>query len=165
MYMNEKIQAILLKIVLGLKKLKWVAGQDWEITLKGEGHIPLVRQIEVEGNMGDDNWKDFVETMIHLKLSSDDEITYFPEYTAYANVFMRGAENKDVVFKMNVDVAFTKEDVRSNEKFDLAARKINGLVEDSMENEYRDYIDANEQNIKAYKQGGWKADNDMPRGG
>jgi hypothetical protein len=163
--MNEKTQAILLKIVIGLKRLKWTAGQDWEITLKGEGHVPLVRHIEVEGNMDNEKWKDNVETMIHLKLSSDDEITYFPEYTVYANIFIRGAENKDVVFKMDVDVAFTKEDVKADDKFALASRKINGLVEDSIENEYRDYIDANAKNIKAYRQGGWQADNDAPRQG
>ena len=163
--MNEKIQAILLRIVLGLKWFQWVAGQDWEITLKGEGHVPLVRQIEVEGNMDDEKWKDNVETMIHLKLSSDDEITYFPEYTVYANIFTRGAENKDVVFKMDVDVAFTKEDVKADDKFALASRKINGLVEDHIEQEYREYIDANAKNIKAYRQGGWKADNDAPRQG
>lgn len=161
--MNEKIQAILLKIVLELKKDKWSVAPDWEITLKGEGHVPLSKNIRVEGNLGDDEWSDAVETTIDLKLTSDDELTYFPDYTIYANIFIQGGSSKDIAYKLDADVAFTERDVRDDAKSTLAAKKISRLVEDHIESEYSDYVDQNGQDIKDYKQGGWRADHDPER--
>ena len=156
--MNEKIQAILLKIVLELKKDQWSVAPDWEITLKGEGHVPMSKNIRVQGNLGDDEWADAVETTIDLKMVSDDELTYFPDYTIYANIFIEGGSSKDIAYKLDADVAFTDRDVRDDAKAKSAAQKISRLVEDHIESEYSDYIDQNGQDIKAYKEGGWRED-------
>lgn len=161
--MNERIQAILLKIVVELKKMRWKAVPDWEITLKSEGHVSMVKSIGVEGSMGDEEWRDEVETYIDLKLSSDDEITYFPDYTVYGNIFIDGGSSKDIAYKMDADVAFTERDLGDDAKISIAAKKIDRLVENHIEQEYGDYIDMNAQEIKAYKQGGWKADDDASR--
>jgi hypothetical protein len=156
--MNEKVQAILLKVVVELKKLQWYPGRDWEVTLKGEGHVPLVKQVSVEGNLGDEEWRDEIETALDIKLMSDDEITFFPEYTIYSQISIPGGPTKDVLHKMDADIAFTENDLNNEQKHVLAARKINRLVESHMQEEYGDYIDQNENEIMAYKQGGWKAD-------
>ena len=162
--MNEKIQAILLKIVLNLKKSNWSAGPDWEITLKSEGHIPLVKKILVDNNMPDNTFRDEIETMIDLNLITDDEITYFPNFTMYANIMVSGGPSKDVVVKQDVDVAFTDKDFQNEGKIVSSARKIDRMVESYIENEYDNYIDANSNAINAYKQNGWNANNDEPRG-
>lgn len=161
--MNEKIQAILLKIIVQLKTMRWKAASDWEITLKSEGHVPLIKMIGVEGNIGVEEWRDDIETYIDLKLSSDDQITYFPDYTVYANIKVAELETKDFVYKMDVDVAFTAEDFKNEDKINLAARKIDRLVENQIEQEYGDYVDTNSESIKYYKRGSWKADDDASR--
>ncbi len=56
--MNEKILAILLQLTISLKESGWVTGKDWEITLKGEGHVPLIKQIPVEGGLDDQKWSE-----------------------------------------------------------------------------------------------------------
>lgn len=161
--MNEKIQAILLKIVVELKKLRWSPVADWEITLKSEGHVSLTKQVGVEGSMGDEEWRDEVETFMDLKLASDDEITYFPDYTVYGSIHIDGGAIKDIAYKMDADVAFTERDLGDDAKIALSAKKINRLVENHIEQEYGDYVDMNAQEIKYYKQGGWKADDDASR--
>jgi hypothetical protein len=159
--MNEKIQAILLQITLELKKLKWVAGSDWEITLKSEGHVPLVKQVAVEGSMGDEEWRDNIETHLDLKLTSEDELTYFPDYTIYANIFIEGGSNQDIAYKMDADVAFTERDVRNKDKISLAAKKIDRLAESHIEQEFSDYVDMNANAITFHRQqGGWKEPED-----
>ena len=154
--MNQNIQAILLKVVLELKKLKWLPGKDWEITLKSEGHVPLVKQITVYGAMDDNEWKDTIDTHIELKIESDDQITYFPEYTIYANIMIDGGSSKDIVYKMDADVAFTDKELGDTRKIDQCAKRINRSVEDHIEEEYSDYIDNNADEIEQYKQGGWQ---------
>lgn len=161
--MNERIQAILLKIVVELKKMRWKPVPDWEITLKSEGHVSLTKAIGVEGNLGDEEWRDEVETFIDLKLASDDEITYFPDYTVYGSIHIEGGVMKDIAYKMDADVAFTERDLGDDAKTNLAAKKIDRLVENHIESEYSDYIDMNAQEITYYKQGGWKADDDASR--
>jgi len=158
--MNEKIQAILLKIVLGMKKEHWAVAPDWEVTLKSEGHVPLSKSIRVQGNFNDDEWSDSIETTIDLRLTSTDELTYFPEYTIYASILIQGGQIHDIAYKLDADVAFTDQDVRDEEKATASAKKISRLVEDHIESEYSDYVDQNAQDIQAYEQGGWKADDD-----
>lgn len=156
--MNEKIQAILLKIVVELKKSRWRPAPDWEVTLKSEGHVPLIKNVGVEGNLGDEEWREDINTYVDLKLSSDDELTYFPEYTIYANIFIEGGETKDIAYKMDADVAFTERDLNDEHKITSAAKKIDRLVESHIQQEYGDYVDMNAEQIKAFKRGGWKAD-------
>lgn len=160
--MNEKIQAILLKIVIQLKKMRWKPVQDWEITLKSEGHVSLQKLVGVEGNLGDEEWRDEVDTFVDLKLASDDEITYFPDYTVYANIFIEGGSSKDIAYKMDADVAFTERDLTDDEKILLAAKKIDRLIENHIESEYSDYIDMNGQEIQYHKTHGDPLGGDSP---
>jgi hypothetical protein len=158
--MNEKIQAVLLKLVIELKKLGWSAGEDWQITLKGEGHVPLMKMVPVQGTMNNEEWHDHVEIAMDLKLDSGDEITYFPDYTIFGQIFIDGGDNMDIAYKMDADVAFTKEDFKNGEKIVGAARKINRLIDDHVQNQYYKYIDDNTENIQYYKSSGQgRADN------
>ncbi len=149
--MNQKITAILLGLTVALKRVGWAAGKDWEITLKGEGHVPLIKRIQVQGALGGEKWSDSIETYIDLKLVSDDEITYFPDYTIYAHIALEGVEPKDLAYKMGGAVAFTEKDVRKGNKISDAAKKINRLIEVHINNEYQDYLDVNEKQVKVYK--------------
>jgi hypothetical protein len=152
--MNEKIQAILLRIVLELKKQEWSVASDWEITLKGEGHVPLSKTIQVSYTFDSEDLEDRIETMIDLKFESEDEVTYFPSYTIYANIFIDGGESKDIAYKLTADVAFTDKDVQNTKKTSTAASRISRLVEDHIKNEYGDYIDQYGQDIKNLRRGG-----------
>jgi len=149
--MNEKIMAILLQLAVSLKESGWITGKDWEITLKGEGHVPLTKQIPVEGELDNQKWSDNIETYIDLKLDSDDQITYFPDYTIYAHITVEGAEPKDIAYKMGGSAAFTEHDVRAKAKVSDAAKKINRLIDTHINHEYQDYIDMNEKRIKMFK--------------
>lgn len=158
--MNEKIQAILLKIILDLKKENWIISPDWQITLRSEGHAPLKKDIPVDGTLGDDEWNDKLETHIDLKLITDDQFTYFPEYTVNTSIFIEGGTIKDVVHKMTADFAFTDHDYNNADKAGETARKISRLVENFIEEQYAEYINENSEQITDYKNGAWEADND-----
>jgi len=158
--MNDKIQAILLRVVLELKKRHWSAAPEWEITLKSEGYIPLVKQIQVDGSLDGRDWKDVVETTLHLKFSSRDQITFFPEYSIYASMLLAGGENKDIMYDQDVDVALTEKDIKDDNKIKITANKIDQQSGDYINEEYNEYVLSNSENIKMYNRGGWKADND-----
>jgi hypothetical protein len=158
--MNDKIQAILLKIIVHLKQNKWRVGPDWEITLKSEHHVPMSTRIFVEGNIADEEWSDNIETNGDLSLTSDDQVTFFPSVTIYSQIFIDGGTSKDITYKIDVDVAFTESDLSNDSKAQSAAARITRLVEDYIENEYSDYVDENGEAIQDHKNGGWKADDD-----
>jgi hypothetical protein len=161
--MNIKTQAILIKTAKALTTLGWTPDADYEITVKSEGYIPLTKHVGVAGEMGDEEWRDDVETSIHLKLSTDDELTYFPSYTIYASIEVEGAVRKDIAVTTDADVAFTEKDARNDEKISLAGRKIDRLVQSYIEQAYDDYVEANTNQILHYKQGGGMADQDLER--
>lgn len=157
--MNDQMTAILLKIAIALKRMKWKASQNWELELKSEGKVSLLKDIEVEGSMGSRTWTDDIETYIELKMTSDDQLTFFPEYTIYGNIHIEGGGVKDIAYKLNSDVAFTIEDLNNDSKTLLAAQKLNRLVEQYVEKEYTDYIEENSDDIQQYTHGGgWKED-------
>jgi hypothetical protein len=158
--MNEKIQAILLKIILELKKLGWLAAPDWEITLHSEKKIPLVRSIPVEGSMNNEMWNDVIEITLELELKSDDNITYIPNLFIYGQIFIDGGTSEDIAYTMPLSVALTEDDFEDERKIKDAASKINKFVEEYSQGEYTDYIDANQQNIDYYNKGGQRRDND-----
>ena len=158
--MNEKIQAILLKIILELKKMGWTAGPDWEITLKSEGYVPLVKLIPVEGYLNDKQWNDHVEIAMNLKLTSSDEVTFFPDYTIFGQISVEGGPNEDIASKMDADVAFTVSDYRKDSKLKSAAAKINRLIDDHIQTQYSNYIDTNKQEIEYQKDISGKSDDD-----
>ena len=158
--MNEKIQAILLKIVLDLKKKGWSPGNDWEISLKSEGSVPLTRQVKVSSTLGENDFDDNIDAHITLKLDSRDQITYFPGFIVYANIFIDGGQNKDLTDKFECDSAFTEKDYRDSVKSAEAARKIDSIVDSYIVEEFDAYMDANSGNIMAYKAGGWQEPED-----
>lgn len=156
--MNEKIQAILLKIVLELKKDGWEVDQNWQITLKSEGHVPLAKTIPVDASFEGDEWSANVDTTIDLRLKSSDELTYFPNYTIYATISLEEIPSKDIAYQLDADVAFTDKDVRDDSKSVSAAKKISRLVQDHIRSEYDDYVNQNGEKIKNYKHGGMTPD-------
>jgi len=151
--MNEKMQAILLGIVIHLKKMGWTPGPDWEITLKSEGHVPMIKRISVQGSVEDEDWDDNVETFINFKLESRDDITYFPYCTVYTNISVVGLEVKDIVHELGIDVAFTEKDIKNTRNIKNASSRTNDLVEEYIRQEYATYVDMNAQKIKLYNMG------------
>ena len=158
--MSEKIQAILLKIIIELKKIGWSLSPDWDLTLKSEGHVPLVKPIKVQGSVEDEEWDDNVETLINLKLDSRDSITYFPSCNVYTSISVRGLETKDIVNELGIDVAFTEKDVNNRRSISNAVSRTNDLVEEYIRQEYNTYVDMNSQKIKLYNMGALMDDED-----
>lgn len=149
--MNEKIQAILLKLTVELKKIKWMTSPDWQITLKSEEHVSLIKQIKLHGEINDNEFTDDVQTHIEIKLVTQDEVTYYPEYTVYANLFIDSVGSKDLSYKMDADVAFMDKDFSDESKIALAAKKINGRVEDYIEKEFNEFISDSSSEIEGNK--------------
>lgn len=158
--MNEKIKAILLKIILELKRLGWTADPDWEITFQSEKHVPLVKFIKVQGSTEDKDWEDSVETTIHYKLNSRDQITYFPSCIVYTSISLIGLEMKDVVHELGIDVAFTEKDIRNQSNIKNAATRTNDLIQEYIRQEYSTYVDMNSQKIKLHNMGAIVDDDD-----
>lgn len=158
--MNEKIQAILLKIILSLKKAGWVPAKDWEITLKSEGHVPLIKKIKVQGSVEDEDWEDNVETYLSFKLDSRDKITYFPTCNVSTSISLVGLPTKDVINEMGIDVAFTDADVNNRRSIHNASVRTDDLVQEYIRQEYVSYVESNSQKIKLYNMGAIVDDDD-----
>jgi len=159
--MNEKIQAILLSIILELKKLRWSPASDWEITLHTDKKGSLIKQIPVEGSFKDEKWNDNIEILMELTLNSEDQITYFPNFTIYGHIFITSGLTGDIVYTMEDDNSYMEDDVKKNGKFKLSAANINRLVEDYVQNEYTSYISSHKDDIDYYKSGGRRKEGDM----
>ena len=121
--------------------------------------VEMTKPVSVQGSMGDESWDDYIDTQIDLKLVTNDEITFFPEYVTHANFFVDGATSKDVMDNSDVDVAFTESDFQDEAKIASAAKKISSRTADYIEHEYDDYISQNQSEIEFYQQHG------DPRGG
>jgi hypothetical protein len=158
--MNPKVAQIIHNIAESLQALhgddqnKWVAKADWELTLKADSYIPMVRNVTVVGSLDESEWKDQVPAVIHLNLGTEDDWTYWPEFTIHAQVAIGELEPETIAYKMQSNVAFMPNDAMDEKKAAQAAREINRLVESHLSEVYQDYIEKNEEVIKFYKQGG-----------
>lgn len=151
--MNQKAEIILLQIVKALENNTWSTGPDWQLSLKADGFIPLTRPVMTEGSVDGDKWKDQVQVLIRLKIATEDEITYFPEFSVYAQVAIGSIPAKEIDYKMIGNEAFTEKDIKDTKKFHLAAREINRMVDGHINEVYQDYVDTNEELVRFYKQG------------
>ena len=159
--MSEKIQAILLRSVKELKTLGWKTGPDWQITLKSDGHIPLTKSFPVKGTMGEKEWDDVVDVTIDFKIDSDDQLTHIPEFVVHANIFIDGAPSKDISYKMDNDTAFTERDFNNQSKILSAVKRIDQQVDTFIQEEYNEYVDANQSSLQYYNQIGNREDSDF----
>ena len=151
--MNPKAEAILLQIVKALKQNEWSTGENWQLTLKADGHIPLIRSVVADASMDGDKWKDQIQAYITLKVSTEDEWTYFPEFTLYAQIAIGSIPSKDVAYKMIGNEAFMEKDIKDAKKFISAAREIDRMVQNHINEVYQDYVDENDELVRFYKQG------------
>ena len=161
--MNERLQAILYRIVVELKKKRWTTGTDWNLTLKAEGHLPLVKYVLCQGNLDSEDFTDHVEVTMDLKLDTDDKVTYFPECVIHSQIYTDGAPTKDIEYKMEVDVGFIDSDYKDDKKAKIAADRLNSWTENYIRDEFSDYYDQNAEAITSYKAGGYRADQDYER--
>lgn len=151
--MNQKAEAILLQIVKALGQNRWITGKDWQLTFKTDGHIPLISTISAQASMDGDKWKEQIQALIHLKISTEDEWTYFPEFTLYAQVAIGEIPAKDIAYKMVGNESFMEKDITNDKKFRSAAREITRMVESHINEVYQDYVDENDELVRFYKQG------------
>lgn len=150
--MDKKVEGILLQIV---KKLGdengWMIDKDWELTFKSDGHISLVRSLEVEGSLDGDTWTDQISTAVHLTMSSEDEWTFWPTFTIYAQIQIGSIPPEDIAYKMSSNVPFMAEEVKDASKAGKAAREINRVVETHIGKSYQDYVSKNKEVVRFYK--------------
>ena len=151
--MNEKIQAILLSIILELKKLGWVPSPDWEITLNTEKKGLLNKNIPVESVIKGKHKTDNIEILLELTINSEDKITYFPNFTIYGYILVRGNSSRDIIHTTESDVSFMESDVKNIRKFKSAASKINRHIENYIQSEYTSYLDDIQKDIEYYNSG------------
>lgn len=151
--MNPNAEVILLQIVRALEKNEWSTGKDWQLTFKADGHIPLIRSVMAEASMDGDKWKDQIEAYITLKISSEDDWTYFPEFILYAQIAVGSIPPKDIAYKMIGNEAFMEKNIKDEKKFLSAGREINRMVQNHINEVYQDYVDENDELIRFYKQG------------
>jgi hypothetical protein len=151
--MDKKVEGVMLQIAKKLEKDQgWMVDKDWALSLKSEGHITFVRSFMVHGSLDEDKWKDQIVVTIHLKLGTDDEWTYWPEFTIYAQIKIGDIKEDDIAYKMQSNVAFMPDDVKDEAKAGKAAREITRLVESHLSEVYQDYIEKNEEVVRFYKQ-------------
>ena len=154
--MNKEVEGVLYRIAKKLNKEEgWMVDKDFDVTVKSDGHIILIRSFMVRGSLDEDEWKDQIAATIHLSLETDDEWTYWPEFTIYAQIKIGDISEENVTYKMQSNVAFLpSKDVEDEAKAAKAAREINRLVESHVGETYQDYVEKNEEVVRFYKQRG-----------
>jgi hypothetical protein len=162
--MNQKSQILLLQMVKALKANNWSSDSQWELSLKADGNVPLMRAVAVKGSLDGEEWKDQIHTMIRATITTDDEITFFPEFTLYAQIAIGNIPAKDIEYKMAGNVAFSDKDLKNDKKFHSATREINRMVDNYVQELYQDYVDVNEDLVKFYKQSNSQPENNNPPG-
>jgi len=148
--MNQKSQILLLQMVKALKVNDWSGDNQWELSLKADDNVPLMRSVPVEGHLGEEKWKDQIHTMIRVSVTTDDDITFFPEFFLYAQIAIGSIPVKDIEYKTAGNVAFTDKDLKNDKKFQSAAHEISRMVDTYIGEMYQDYIDINEDLVKFY---------------
>ncbi len=142
--MSQKSEIILLQIVKALESLGWSVDSQWQLSLKADGFIPLVRSVTTQGNLNDTEWSDEIHTLIRLKIATEDEITFFPEFSMYAQIAVGSVPPEDIDYKMMGNQSFTDKDVKDTKKAAIAAKEITRMVENHIGEVYQDYVDKNE---------------------
>ena len=158
--MNDKIKAILLNIIIGLKPFGWKLQKDYELTLQSDGFYHLINNLPVEGDSGNKTWQDTQEVDLELKLESDDQITHYPDFNVSTEFFIQGGNIDRIENNFDSDISFTDKEVQNREKALLVAKKINGTISAFIQSEYHNYVDNNAQDMEDYNSGGYKADDD-----
>lgn len=152
-HMNKKIEGILLQIAKKLEKTEgWMVDKDWAVSLKADGYLTFVRTFMVRGSLDEDKWEDQIPVTIHLKLTSDDEWTYWPEFTVYAQVKLGDLKEDDIEYKMQSNVSFMSDDVKDEAKAAAAAKEITKFAGSHVEEVYQDYVEKNDELVRFYKQ-------------
>jgi hypothetical protein len=160
--MNQKAQVILLQIVKLLKDDRWTTDSQWQLSLKADGYVPLVRPIIVEGRLDDTKWKDQIHTLIRVKVSTDDDITFFPEVSIYAQIAIGEVPAKDIEYDIMGNTAFTDKDLKDSKKLSSASKEITRMVDNHINEVYQDYVDTNEELIMFYKQASSQNNSEQP---
>ena len=150
--MSQKSEIILLQIVRTLETLGWSVDSQWQLSLKADGFIPLVRSITTQGSVNETEWSDEIPTLIRLKVTTEDEITFFPEFSTYAQIAVGSVPAKDVDDKMMGNQSFTDKDVKDTKKAATAAKEITRMVESHINEAYQDYLDKNEDLVAFHTQ-------------
>ena len=139
--MQQKIQIILFQLVAELKKLGWLAEKDWELTYQVERTVKLTKEISVEGSIGDaPAWTDSFLTSIAIKLESDDEITYFPEYVIETELFVPGGNIREIQYSTDNETAFSDRDITNPAKAMTSAKQIDVHVANHIQEAFDEYL-------------------------
>lgn len=151
--MRKEIEGILLQIVKRLENEHgWMVDKDWQLSYKADGHISLVQNIEIEASLDQNKWKDQVATAIHVKMTSEDDWTYWASFTVYAQVKIADIDSEDIAYKMTSNVAFMAEHVKDETKATRAAREINNMTRTHIAKTYQAYVDKNKEVVNFYIQ-------------
>ena len=152
--MSQKSNIILLQVVNALKSLGWAPDSQWQLSLKADGFIPLVKSVTAHGSLNESEWTEDIQTLIRLNVTTDDEITFFTEFSIYAQIAIGSIPPQEMDYKMMGNQAFTDKDVKDAKKATTAAKDIDRMVDGHINEVYQDYVDKNEDLVTFYHQGG-----------
>lgn len=155
--MNDKLKAVLMTLASELKQLRWNMESNFEIALTSEEKIEMVKAV----NVSDGQAANVVDVLLQVSLESDDQITFYPTITISGEMFLNGADIKDINQQTDIDVGFTEADAKNIAKVKDAAGKINRYAVDYVENEFNEYASASRSDVAYDSKDGWKADTDL----
>lgn len=155
--MNDKLKAVLMTLASELKQLRWKMESNFEIALTNEVKIEMIKAV----NVSDGQAANVVDVLLQVSLESDDQITFYPTITISGEMFLNGADIKDINQQTDIDVGFTESDAKNIAKVKDAAGKINRYVVEYVENEFNEYASASRSDVAYDSEDGWKADTDL----
>ena len=150
--MNQHSTIMLLQLVKAMKTHGWASDSQWELSLKADGHVPLIRQVEVHAEMDDKKWKDQVSAMVNLRITTEDEITFFPSITVYAQIAIGSIPPEDIEYATAGNESFTEKDIKDHTKFKQAAAELTRIVDNYINEIYGNYVTKNDELIRFYNQ-------------
>lgn len=150
-----KLDSILVKVAAALQReQRWRLEANADVSFRSESKIPLTKSVKVVGTIGDKQFDHNVDVLVELTLGSDDQITWYPEYTIEGEIYLEGGPIKDLDCSLDADTSFSENDVNDFHKVSEAAQRINQYVENHVQHEFETYVNLNVDVIEDFKKTG-----------
>jgi hypothetical protein len=158
--LSEPLKAILLKVAMELKNLRWKSNSNTNEINVFQGHLEMFKNFiwQGDGEVPDVE----VDMSIDVGFSRNEQNNvYFIVYNTNYNLYVQNVGGSDKHHNTDIDVPFTEQDLNNVVKFKEAAKKINDQTIQLANNFAYEYSQESNNAHQNYKNnGGWKEPED-----
>jgi hypothetical protein len=158
--LSESLKAILLKIAIELKKLRWKPDTTANEIDVFQGHLGMFKNYFWEGNEDTPDVSVDIIMDMHFEQNGQNNVHFLVYKTDYS-LWVDGVGGSDRIDNGNIDIPFTEQDVNNVAKFIEVARKLNDQIIQKAEEVAYEYSQESSRRYQDYRdQKGWQEPED-----